>query len=175
MEKYFLIGALIIAFIGAVKDVRVKRIPNRLTYSGLLAGLVVRLAVSGWPGLRGGLLGVVLGGGLFFALFLLGGMGGGDVKLMAAVGAWAGIMQTAYVVLLTAMAGGVLALVYIVSHKQVSLALTNTVELLRHHMTSGFQTHPALNVREPNSLRIPYGLAIAVGTLFCAGSAFWRG
>ena len=44
----------------------------------------------GWPGLRGGLTASLAAGGLFFFLFLLGGMGAGDVKLMAAVAAWAG-------------------------------------------------------------------------------------
>jgi prepilin peptidase CpaA len=93
VERYLLICALGIATMGAVTDVRDRRIPNWLTYGGLVAALRVRCALLSWLGLRGGLLGLLLGGGIFFLLFVLGGMGGGDVKLMAAVGAWAGTAQ----------------------------------------------------------------------------------
>ena len=93
MDKYLLLCALTIATVGAVKDVRGQRIPNWLTYSGLLAALVVRAGLGGWTGLKGGLAGMLFAGGIFFLLFLLGGMGGGDVKLMAAVGAWVGLAQ----------------------------------------------------------------------------------
>ena len=175
MEKYLLVGALVVAIIGAVKDVAARKIPNRLTYTALLAALPVRLLALGWPGLRGGLLGVLLGGGLFYALFMLGGMGGGDVKLMAAVAAWAGLSQTVDVLVVTAMAGGVIALIYMLASKRALEALGNALELIRHHLTSGLRPHPVLNVREPDSLRIPYGLAIAVGTLYCVGNIFLRG
>jgi len=93
VERYLLICALAIAVVGAVNDVRGARIPNWLTYSGLLSALVVRFSIFGWAGLRGGFAGLLLAGGIFYFLFLLGGMGGGDVKLMAAVGAWAGTKQ----------------------------------------------------------------------------------
>ena len=90
MERYFLICALGFASVGALNDIRSGRIPNWLTYTSLAAALVVRGAIAGWPGLRSGLQGVALAGGLFLLLFLLGSMGGGDVKLMAAVAGWAG-------------------------------------------------------------------------------------
>ena len=89
VERYLLIGAVACALAGAVCDVRGARIPNWLTYGSLLAGFAVR-AVWGWAGVKGGLIGLLAGGGIFYLLFLLGGMGGGDVKLMAAVGTWAG-------------------------------------------------------------------------------------
>jgi prepilin peptidase CpaA len=170
-----MLGALVIATIGAVKDVRGRRIPNWLTYSGILAALAVRPLLSGWHGLADGLLGVLAGGGIFYLLFLLGGMGGGDVKLMAAVGAWAGVAQTTYILMATAIAGGILAVGYILFHRRVRMALGNTMELIRHHMTSGLRPHPVLNVREPDAMRIPYGLAVAMGTVYCVGSIFWRG
>ena len=93
VERYLLMCALAVAVVGAVKDVRGARIPNWLTYSGLGSALAVRGVVLGWVGLKGGFAGLLLAGGIFYVLFLLGGMGGGDVKLMAAVGAWAGVKQ----------------------------------------------------------------------------------
>ena len=173
VEKYLLICASGIAIAGAVQDVRGGRIPNWLTYPAILAALAVRSILSGWPGLESGLVGWLVAGGIFYVLFLLGGMGGGDVKLMAAVGAWAGNSQVVAILIAAAIAGGALAVFYMVSRKQLWLTLLNTGELLRHHATVGLKPHPVLNVREPSTMRVPYGLAIAMGTLYCAGNVIW--
>jgi len=156
-------------------DVRGRRIPNGLTYSGLITALVVRTGLAGWTGLKGGLLGLLLAGGIFYLFFLLGGMGGGDVKLVAAVGAWAGTAQIGSILIVSAIAGGILAVGYMVVFRQMRQTLLNTVELVRNHMTSGLQPHPVINVQQSNTLRLPYGLAVAMGTLFCFGNVFlWR-
>ena len=170
-----MICALGIATMGAVTDVRGRRIPNWLTYGGLVAALGVRWALLGWLGLRAGLVGLALAGGFLYLLFLLGGMGGGDVKLMAAVGAWAGTAQAVAILIASAIVGGILAVCYIVFRRQMLRTLLNTVKLIRHHLSSGLEQHPSLNIRQPSSLRVPYGLAIALGTLYCVGNTFWRG
>jgi len=175
VDKYFLFGGLMIATVGAIKDLRGRTIPNWLSYSGILSGLTFRVAMAAWPALKSGFLGLLIGGGFFYLLFLAGGMGGGDVKLMAAVAAWAGSPKTIYILTTAAMAGGVLAVIYMVRHRQVHLVVQNTFELMRHHLAHGLAPHPLLNVREPGCFRIPYGLAIAVGTAVSASSAFWRG
>jgi prepilin peptidase CpaA len=173
VERYLLICALAIAVVGAVNDVRGARIPNWLTYSGLLSALVVRFSLFGWAGLRGGFAGLLLAGGIFYFLFLLGGMGGGDVKLMAAVGAWAGTKQAISILGGSAIAGGILAVWYVLAYKQLGQTLLNMLTLTSHHLTSGLRPHPVLNIRESSTVRIPYGLAVAVGTFFCVGHAFW--
>ncbi len=175
VERYLLICALGFASVGALNDIRTRRIPNWLTYTGLAAALVVRGAVAGWPGLKSGLDGLAVGGGLFLLLFLLGGMGGGDVKLMAAVAAWAGTAQVIAIVIASAIAGGVLAVGHAVLGRRLRLTVFNMMVLIRHHLSSGLKPHPLFTVKDANSTRIPYGLAIALGTLFCVGNAFgWR-
>jgi prepilin peptidase CpaA len=175
LETYFLIGGSAVASLGAVPDVRTGRIPNWFTYSGLIAGLLLRLGLSRWPGFRGGLLGVLVGGGLFYVLMMVGGMGGGDVKLMAAVSAWAGVAQIFLVLIATAIAGGILALFYIFFRRQVWQTLRNSIELMRHHLTRGLRPHPELNIHREGSVRVPYGLAIALGTLYCLSQTLsWR-
>ena len=173
LEKYFLIGAVLVASAGAVSDARSARIPNWLTYSGLAAALVLRFAVLGWVGLKSGAAGILVAGGLFFILFILGAMGGGDMKLMAAVGAWVGSAQVVAILLTAAFAGGFLAVVYIIFGRRGRQTLWNLVELIRFWLTSGLQPHPALNVRESGSQRVPFGVAIAMATLYCAGNAIW--
>src|SRR5207302_1599656 len=93
VERYFLVGAVLVALVGAVTDVRSARIPNRLTYTALLAALPLRTALLGLSGLKSGAIGMLVAGGLFLLLYMLGAMGGGDMKLMAAVGAWVGSKQ----------------------------------------------------------------------------------
>jgi len=173
LDKYLLLCALTVATVGAVKDFRGHRIPNWLTYSGLIAALVARIGLGGWTELRGGLAGMLFAGGIFFLLFLLGGMGGGDVKLMAAVGAWVGLAQVGILLVVSAIAGGLLAAGYVLVHKKMFESLRNVAELVRHHLTEGFAPHPTLNVRQAGTLRLPYGLAIAIGTFYCVGNAFW--
>src|ERR1700732_3186683 len=113
VERYLLICALAIAVAGAVNDVRGARIPNWLTYSGLGSALMFRFVMFGWAGLRGGFVGLLFGGSIFYFLFLLGGMGGGDVKLMAAVGAWAGSSQVMSILASSAVAGCILAVWFV--------------------------------------------------------------
>jgi prepilin peptidase CpaA len=173
LENYFLIGAVLVASLGGVSDLRSARIPNWLTYSGLVAALVLRSAVLGWAGFKSGALGLLVAGGFFFILFVMGAMGGGDMKLMASVGAWVGSEQVVTILLAAAFAGGFLAVVYIVFGRRGRQTLWNLLELIRFRLTSGLQPHPLLNVRESGSQRVPYGLAIAMATLYCAGNAIW--
>jgi prepilin peptidase CpaA len=174
MDKYLLICASVVALAGAFHDARSRRIPNRLTYAAIAAGFAVRAALGGWLGLESAVWGALAAGGVFFLLFVVGGMGGGDVKLMAAVGAWAGLNQAVPILLAAALAGGVLAIVYMIANRSVGRTLLNSVVLVRHHLTFGLSPHPQINVQESGTTRVPFGIAIAMGTLFCAGSALLR-
>jgi prepilin peptidase CpaA len=172
-----MLGALISAVVGAVSDVRARRIPNWLSYGSLAIALALRGILGSWHGLEQALGGMLVGGGIFFVLFLVGGMGAGDVKLMAAVGAWAGLKQSGSLLLATALAGGVLAVVYMVFYRRVASTVINAGQLLRFHVTSGLKPHPELSLQSQAALRMPYGLAIAAGTLylFLSTATFWRG
>jgi prepilin peptidase CpaA len=173
VEGYFLLGAVLVALVGAVIDVRSGRIPNRLTYTALLAALLLRTALVGLSGLKSGAIGMLVAGGLFLLLYILGAMGGGDMKLMAAVGAWVGSAQVMRLILAAALAGGVLAIGRIIFRNMMGQTLRNIMQLIYYRLTSGLQPHPELNVQSSGSQRVPYGVAIAVGALFCAGNAIW--
>ena len=173
MDRIFLICAAGVAIVGAWLDVRDCKIPNWLTYSGILAALGIRAGLVGWQGFRAGGLGLLIAGVVFFILFLVGGMGGGDVKLMGAVAAWAGSDQISIILIAAGFAGGAQGLLYMVSRGQVRRTFCNAVELIRHHAVNGLRAHPFLNVRESGTLRVPYGVAIAMGALYCAAKVCW--
>ena len=173
VDKYLLFCGLLVAIVGAVEDVRCARIPNWLTYSSLAAAIAIRGGALGWAALIDGMFGtVVLGGGIFIFFFLRA-MGGGDLKLAAALGAWVGGAHALPLLLSAFMAGGVLAIASIIFRGDVLRTLLNTVELIGHHLCWGLVPHPVLNIDEPRTMRIPFGLAIAVGALYCVSSTFW--
>ena len=85
---HFFVGALLA--LACISDVRTRRIPNALTFSAVATAVVFHLLTGGWSAAGWSFAGCLLGALLFFPMFALRGMGAGDVKLLAAVGAWLG-------------------------------------------------------------------------------------
>ena len=82
--------ALVVAVVAAGWDLKTRRIPNRLTFGAAIAGLAYHVLTGGLAGLGQSAGGLAVGLAVFMIPFALRGMGGGDVKLMAALGAWIG-------------------------------------------------------------------------------------
>jgi prepilin peptidase CpaA len=173
LEKYFLIGAVLVACIGAITDVRGGRIPNRLTYSAIGCSLLLRFAVLGWSGLKSGLFAALIAGLILSLFFVIRAMGGGDLKLMSAVAAWTGVERTGSVLLAAALAGGLLAILYMAFGQSIRGTFKNVFTLTYYRIRSGLRPHPVFNIDNPKALRVPFGVAIAMGTLFCACNAIW--
>jgi prepilin peptidase CpaA len=175
MEIWFLEAAVSVGVVGAYFDIKSARIPNRLTYSAILAALILRPLLLGWHGLFQGLGGLLLGGGIFAFLFMIHTMGGGDVKLMAAVGALVGFSNTGQALIWCTLFGGLMAIGYVVAKKRYRATLLNLISLVRFHATAGAASHPELNLSNPEAVRMPYGVAIAVGALAPLAVTVWRG
>lgn len=174
-DSIYLLCACVCASIGAVSDWRTRRMPNLLTGSSMLAGLLLHLALGGWraAGLAAG-AGLLCGMG-FFIFFLVGGMGAGDVKMMAAVGCIAGFGRLSELFLATVLIGGVFALALAVLRGQLKRTICNVGALIFHHGQFGFVPHPDLNLLNSETLRLPYGIAIAAGCwLTLAGQGLLR-
>ncbi len=101
---------IVVGLAASVEDVVWRRISNWTSGAALLAGFATHLAAQGWPGLARAAWGTAAGFGVFFVFYLLSGMGGGDVKLMAGFGALLGIPGVFYAALLAAVAGALLAM-----------------------------------------------------------------
>ena len=104
------IVALVVALTGCVTDLRTRRIPNVLTFSAAAAAVVFHGVTAGLTGVGHSLSGLAVGLVIFLPLFALRGLGGGDVKLLAALGAWMGPGATVWMALWAAIAGGPLGL-----------------------------------------------------------------
>ena len=152
--------AVAVGICAAITDVKARRIPNRLTYSAMAAGLALQGTVYGW----GGLLLSVEGGLLF-----------GEGEVAAALGSIVGVSATLPVMLATALAGGALAICFMVLSGRVVETLRNTLWVTGFHVQHGLQVHPVVNLDNPAGLRMPYGLAFAAGTAYWALSLGWWG
>ena len=168
-------GAVIVAGIGCATDVASRRIPNRLTYSAMLIAIAGRFALQGLHGLESALVGGLVAGGAFLFFFILHAMGAGDLKLMAAVGCFAGSEHAVEIVLASAIAGGIFAIIHSLLHRRLRVVLGNVVDLFSFHATVGAEAHPSLNLSNPQAVRMPYGVAIAAGVLYSALASFYRG
>jgi prepilin peptidase CpaA len=144
-------------------DVRVRRIPNALTVTGLVVALALR-ALVGPDALLAGVAGAGLA--LLVALppFALRALGGGDVKLLAAVGGFMGPGLLPGALLVIAVLGGALALCEAARRRVLIRTLANTYGFAKQWASFGrFGITPAIS--SPRTLTIPYGVAIAVGSL----------
>lgn len=95
----FLIGVGAYTVTAAISDIRIKKIPNKLTIPFFGAGIVYQFAFHGLAGLGEGFLGFAAGFGLLFLLWVIGSGGGGDVKLMGGLSMWLGWKLTIMVLI----------------------------------------------------------------------------
>lgn len=156
---------LVVVGTAAAVDIRTRRIPNFLTFGGALAAFVFHGIAGGFPALGQSALGWLVGVGLLLPIFLLGGMGAGDVKLLGAVGAWLGPNGALWSGVFSIIAGGVLGFLLAVAHGYLRTAFGNLRRLLTSWFLSGVKPLPGLTIADAPGPRLAYGAAIAAGTL----------
>jgi prepilin peptidase CpaA len=164
-----LVLPLILAIWIAWGDIRTRRIPNYLTLGTAIGGLTFNLAFHGGTGLLDGFLGMALGFGFLIIIYAWGGMGAGDVKALAALGAWLGLDRTLYFCCYMGIAGGVLALAVLIWKGMLWQLLQRGWAMLINLVLCqplGMQVpDPPAQVTEG----IPYGVAMALGMMVMVG------
>jgi prepilin peptidase CpaA len=114
----------------AAEDLRTRRIRNWLTLCLVVTGVAHSIASSHGPALGQSLLGLLAGFGLPLMLFILGALGGGDVKLLAGVGAWLGATSVIEVFLAAAVVGMVIVLMQCAWNGRLTSLFRNTYVLV---------------------------------------------
>ncbi len=148
----------VLVLAASITDVRSRRIPNVLVLPFLLMGIASSTVARGWSGLTQSFLGVLLAIAFFGLFCLLGGMGMGDLKLCAAVGAWIGPSQLLVALVMTSLIGGVMAVVWAIAGGFIKEVLLGTAGLV-------FGRRKGLNLANPSARKMPYAPAIAMGTI----------
>jgi prepilin peptidase CpaA len=142
-------------------DLKTRRIPNVLTASGLLIALLLR-AVQGPAPLAAGVLAAGIGLGLSLPLVVAGALGGGDMKLLAASAAFVGLEALPTLLLVTAIMGGVLAIVVAARRRALAETMIHARALVAGSSTRSVARR---TLATPGALAVPYGVAIAAGAL----------
>jgi prepilin peptidase CpaA len=158
-------AALAIAALACGIDLRQSRIPNWLTLGAAVAGLAYQTFTGGGYRFADSLGGWFVGAAMFFVPFALGGLGAGDVKLLAALGTWFGVTETIWLGLYTGVAGGVIAVAVAFARGYARQALSNVRLLLMHWRVAGVHALPELTIHFGSGPKLAYGVSIFAGTV----------
>ena len=162
MDSAHFVG-LVIASLACLTDLRARRIPNVLTFGAALAGLLYHVVGGGIEGLGYAALGWLVGALIFGLPFALGGLGDGDVKLLAALGAWLGPADVLWLSLYTGAAGGAMALVLSTIYGYLGTAIGNINRLLNHWRVAGIEAEPGSPLEHSVGPRLAYAFPILAG------------
>ncbi len=163
---------ILMLVVAAIYDIRYRRIPNWLTYPVMLLSVVYQTYHDGTIGFLLSLAGIGVGLLVFVIPYLTKGMGAGDVKLMGAIGGVLGPKGVFIAFLFTAICGGVYALILTARHGFFRETVARYVRMLKSFFLSGrfVYVEPAEKLGKPV---LPYGVAIAFGTLFSLALPSW--
>ena len=149
------------------------KVPNWLTFPMVISAWVVSAIFFGWAGLGWSLLGTAVGLALLLPAYAIGGMGAGDVKLLAGVGAWVGVTHTLWAFVASAVVGAAIALGMVLfkrrwrHHQSQFLGILAEILIVR----SPSQLSAMAAERKSSMLLLPYGIPIAIGSI--AYFAWW--
>lgn len=156
--------------VAAVIDGRQLKVPNWITYPMIVTGWIYSTAMSpyaGWDGLSYSLLGTAVGLALLLPAYAIGGMGAGDVKLLAGVGAWMWPSVTFFAFAVSAVVGGVIAIGMIVwtrswdKHRDQFWLILNEIATVKDPE----KLAEIAAERKPRMFLLPYGIPIAIGSI----------
>ena len=157
---------LLMVVAAAINDLASRRIPNRLLAAGLGGALVLHLmSPQPLPALLAWAAGACVGLLVFLPFYLVRGMAAGDVKMMAAVGAFTGPAEALHIAILAWCVGGAMALAIIVVKGRLRMALANLWAILRPVLLRLPSTAGAGGAPRASAGSLPYGVAIAAGTV----------
>ncbi|MFH1904165.1 MAG: A24 family peptidase [bacterium] len=151
---------ILLLVISLTTDLITHKIYNCVTFPAVAVGLLLSVWNHGISGLTSSMLGLAIGFSIFAVVFAFGGVGGGDVKLMAAVGAIGGYPFILNACFYGILAGGILAIAVMIWKGTFWRGLKNIFRLILSFIMPGLKTEA---LKLSNSEKIPYGAALSVG------------
>jgi prepilin peptidase CpaA len=151
----------------AIIDGLQRRVPNWLTYHLALGGLMLAAYTAGTTGLVWSLAGLAVGLMLLLPLYAIGGMGAGDVKLLAAIGAWTGATTVFWSFAVSAIIGGIIALIMAAASGRFATHIVRFQEIVHEILVvrNPVELSERAAARKPTMLLLPYGIPLAIGTI----------
>jgi prepilin peptidase CpaA len=176
LARGIIVALLVVAALGAVWDLRTRRIPNWLTLAGLVAGFALNGVLYGVEGLSRAGLGMVAGFGIYLLLYLLRAMGAGDVKFMAAIGSLVGWWWWFHIFFVAVIVGAIAGVLLALSKGRLQRTLGNVGYIVSEiaHFRPPHVGREDLDVKSEKALRLPHGAAIAAGVFIVIGWTWWK-
>lgn len=178
VTSFALVTVTSVVLVGAVIDVRKLKVPNWLTFPFIVSGLLYNTLICGVDGLLESFLGLATGLALLLVPYAIGGMGAGDVKLMGGIGAWLGPVPTFKIFCLSALAGGLIALMLVLFRCIRKRSMLPVRHAWERFQRLGYEVVVIRNLaklsalarkRKKAALLLPYALPIAAGTFVYVG------
>jgi prepilin peptidase CpaA len=157
----------IVLVVAAVIDGWMLKVPNWITFPLILSGWAYSFAAGGFSGLGWSLLGTIVGLSLLLVLYSVGGMGAGDVKLLAGIGAWVYVEHTFNIFAVTTIVGALMAIAMVAysgnwsKHYAQFHLIVNDFWRIRDPE----QLFKEAAERKPKMLLLPYGIPMTVAAL----------
>jgi prepilin peptidase CpaA len=158
-------AVLIIGAAACVTDLHSRRIPNWLTFGASAVAIAYQFATAGQVGVQHAMGGWVVGLVLFMPLFLLNGMGAGDVKLLAALGAWLGPADATHLAMYASIAGGLIAVPLAIRHRYLGTAFTNLGSLAKFWWYCGIRPLRRVSLDGGTGPRLAYAVPVFFGAV----------
>lgn len=165
---------IVVVVIAMITDLLSRRIPNLLTFPALGLAIALRIAFQGWVGLGLALAGAILAPTLLLVMHGGKGLGMGDLKLAAAIGAILGPALAVATVLLTAVAGGILGIAMMLKPGGSLRNLISVISIGLPFRKKKGEDEPAPD-DSPAVMTMPYGVAIGAGSLMTLAVYWWTG
>lgn len=166
-ENWAMWAVSVTLVVAAVIDGMYLKVPNKITYPLILAGWIYSTAVGGLPGLGWSLAATFFGLALLFGLHLIGGMGAGDVKLLAGIAAFVHIEHTWYIFVATTIVGAVMAIIQVGLSGQWMKHYTQAQSILHEIVTvrNADKLYEISQERKPTMMLLPYGIPMTVAAI----------
>ena len=163
--QFFILSIFVI--ICLVTDLRERKIYNKVIAAGLVTALITNVILQGFfNGLRFTLAGLLMGIILLLLPFSMGGLGAGDVKMLGMIGAFTGSLMVVQVMLVSALVGGVLALITLIQEGSVLRRLTQLLQRLYCFIFTRQSLYlGSCREAESQGKTIPYGVALSLGVI----------
>ncbi|MBX3422083.1 MAG: prepilin peptidase [Pirellulaceae bacterium] len=167
VENWVMWTVSVTLVVAAVIDGLYLKVPNKITYPLIVCGWMYSAWIGGWAGLGWSLLATFFGLFLLFGLHLIGGMGAGDVKLLAGIAAFVHIEHTWYIFVATTIVGAVMAIIQIAVSGQWLKHYTQAQSILREIVTvrDADKLYEISQERKPRMRLLPYGIPMTIAAI----------
>jgi len=165
IDTFSVIFLTIVLGIAAIIDIRVRKIPNFLTFPAIAVALIYHSTTRGLYGFSASAIGLVLGMVIFVIPYAMGGMGAGDAKLMGVVGAILGPKKLIVSSLFVAICGGIYAVfIFSLNYRYTKYVIGNVLFTIKHYIL----TRKFITINSEYEYKKPelyYAIPIVIGTI----------